>query len=699
MPRTHFHSFFILLLMAMTRLAVPAAAAEPAPVATQELLFGNGTAGPFPLMWTAVRFGSEQVTVNQTRLRLVLDYQIDYETGRIAFNQPLRRDQVAQVEYVYDSGRAKANHAPAQVPLALKVWDAGSGTLQMIGAVAPAAVTGSAPTASLLGFQGETALGGGKLSSLFLMSPGAGEAKGSSWQTAALRFGAARETGAFKFHGNLGQAGAGFVPAQQYGLQQGLRVLDFGAAFEPSKRVSFSSQVNRQEALDPGDRAKEQSSIRNQLALAPADGTKLTLTQESASKARPQGKAETLDAIRAQIEQKLGGRTTATALAERRTSDAAGATTTTGVDLASQVTDRAKLTAGFTRRDSEKEGRADSLGLGLQAGRPQGVSLEGSFNRIRAEKTGADTSTQLRLTAQPSKQLGFHAGFQQRVTDRQGDQTGSELGVSAGRNGLVKVERQVVEKVSASGPGEQEERLRVETAPLRGVKFAASKATKQVGNDPARDTRETSLELAPLREFRVAGALREQEVEGGTAHVRSVSGAMKPANFLDLSGAYKTREAPAADAVVTRDVRLALAPVRGLKLQGAYTENPEDKDGRVLDTTNTTLGLESTIGSLVLGGAYTSGAARASAQATEQTEIRLSLNLWGNSRFYSAYKTSEARGGALTQGRTLSLGFTRSLSSSFYLLLEGEMSQVEVNGVSQPGMGDQRAQAKLGLRF
>jgi hypothetical protein len=53
----------------------------------------------------------------------------------------------------------------------------------------------------------------------------------------------------------------------------------------------------------------------------------------------------------------------------------------------------------------------------------------------------------------------------------------------------------------------------------------------------------------------------------------------------------------------------------------------------------------------------------------------------------------------VTQGRTLSLGFTRSLSSSFYLMLEGELTQVQVNGVAQPGLSDQRAQAKLGLRF
>ncbi|MGM3932440.1 hypothetical protein NA612_23270, partial [Salmonella sp. NW378] len=87
----------------------------------------------------------------------------------------------------------------------------------------------------------------------------------------------------------FGQAGAGFTQAKDYQLQKGLRVLDLSAAFDPSKRLSLTSQIKRQEALDPAGKANEQASITNQLTLAPSSGTKLTLTQESASKARPQG--------------------------------------------------------------------------------------------------------------------------------------------------------------------------------------------------------------------------------------------------------------------------------------------------------------------------------------------------------------------------------------------------------------------------
>jgi len=47
--------------------------------------------------------------------------------------------------------------------------------------------------------------------------------------------------------------------------------------------------------------------------------------------------------------------------------------------------------------------------------------------------------------------------------------------------------------------------------------------------------------------------------------------------FLDLSGAYKTREVPVGDAIVTRDVHLALIPVRDARLNetiGYENETP-----------------------------------------------------------------------------------------------------------------------------
>src|SRR5258708_31632400 len=174
MLRTRFQIAF-LILFGVLRLTLPALGAEPAagsaPIASQELVFGNGTPGPFSLSWTAVRFGSEQLSVNGTRLHFGLDYLIDYTAGTITFSQPLGTNQIAQVDYAYDPLQAKPNHAPAQLPLSMQVWEGGSGSLQMVGAIQAPAAPGGNPAASLLGFRGDTALGGSQLSSLFLLAP------------------------------------------------------------------------------------------------------------------------------------------------------------------------------------------------------------------------------------------------------------------------------------------------------------------------------------------------------------------------------------------------------------------------------------------------------------------------------------------------------------------------------------------------
>src|SRR5712691_11289343 len=107
MRRMRFQIAF-LILFAVLRMTPPALAAEPAAAAvslnTQELVFGNGSSGPFSLSWTAVRFGSERLSVNSTPLHFGLDYLIDYAAGTVTFSQPLQPKQIAQVEYAYDPG-------------------------------------------------------------------------------------------------------------------------------------------------------------------------------------------------------------------------------------------------------------------------------------------------------------------------------------------------------------------------------------------------------------------------------------------------------------------------------------------------------------------------------------------------------------------------------------------------------------------
>src|SRR5205823_1685962 len=103
------------------------------------------------------------------------------------------------------------------------------------------------------------------------------------------------------------------------------------------------------------------------------------------------------------------------------------------------------------------------------------------------------------------------------------------------------------------------------------------------------DSREAFLEIAPGEALRLRGGVQSALTGDEEARTTSLSAALKAPRWLDLSGSYKLRESPARDAVVSRGYTVALTPVRGVTVQGAYQENPEDSQGAVQDELHTSV--------------------------------------------------------------------------------------------------------------
>jgi hypothetical protein len=100
-----------------------------------------------------------------------------------------------------------------------------------------------------------------------------------------------------------------------------------------------------------------------------------------------------------------------------------------------------------------------------------------------------------------------------------------------------------------------------------------------------------------------------------------------------------------------------------------------------------------------ISGTYTLiDAARAAADAA-QTELKLTLDLAPKTRFFSGYRERATREGSLLRDRTYSLGFTRTVGQSLFLLLEGEHTLSDRNGQPLADRTDTRATGSLGLRF
>jgi hypothetical protein len=598
---------------------VGSVAPDPCPF-VEEILLGTGSTGPYPLAWSGLVFASESVAVDGTRVQPGLEYTVDYATGKLQFVRPLSEGHVAQVSYRYDRAQARPNVVAGRLPLDLKLWQGGAGTLQVGGQMAPAA---------------------------------------------------------------------------------GLRQYNMNVSYGPSRWLSFRSQVERVEALDEAQRGQARSLSSHQLTLAPLASSRLTLSRDVRATVRPDGGQNQVAVSRAQLEQKLGARSTATALVERSRASAVsggGRVDRTAFGLTTRPSARAQFTGSYARSESTQTGRETTSSLSLATTPLPRLKLNSQFTERVSDRDGASSSLGLDWNARAGKWIGLDGGVSRKEAARVGTDDVQRLRLSLGP---LSLEGQRTESDRLTGSGAEEQLLRLEAAVMSGLRLGGGRGSRVTGADHATtELSEAFVEIAPDPVFHFRGSLQSAVTGEQEALTKALSAALKAPRLLEVSSAYKSREATTGDALVSRDYVVALTPLRGFKLQGAYRENPEDKNGVVLDQLQRSLGLQSQFGFLGLSGTYSSiDAGPAAPGTTSQMELKLTLDLAAKTRFYSGYRERDSRQASLLRDRTFSLGFTRSVGSSLYLLLEGEYTLSERDGQPLDDPADARANARFGLRF
>jgi hypothetical protein len=680
----------------------PAASAQPTRLPAQEMLFGDGGAGPYLLAWTAVTPGSDVIAVDGHRALPGLDYELDGAAGKLRFRASVQRGQVIQAEYQYDPTAAKPNKTTLSFPLALTLMQDGRSSVQLMGALRQDPRGG---TPALFGFSADTRAAGARITSLFLVSPSAsGDGRAAAPhagvdRTSALRLGAEGETAGIQYRASWTQAGSGFTGAPQLQTPAGLRQVELAASYQPARGLTLTTQSSRTEALTPAQRGQERGLEHYELAYRPSKTGGLSFVQEEARKAKADGTEEETRQSRLQLDQQLGSRTRLDALLERVSTRGTAADDQRGratFSLRSRPWERLTLTTRAERTSSERDGAGSLYGFGAEVQAAAGLVVGADWTQSLTEKSGARADGQLRLALRGPLAVSF--GLQRVDAEQKGTTLGALWNVAAGARGWLKLEGKNTERVAGPGTVETESSYRLQAEPVHGVRLAAGTGTHQASDVPGSDNQEVSLELAPVKAVSLGGGLRTATQGDTTTTVTSVSGALR-ASVINLSGQFKERASDGADRVVTRDYRLALTPVNWLKLDGRYAENPEDKDGQVQDRVATSVGLQTHVGPVTLGGSVSNAEARLSLSQTQQTELRLTLDLAPGCRLYSAYKASDERTLELLHGRTYSFGFTHSVGGDFYLALEGEMTTYTCDGVRLAERDQARANARLGLRF
>jgi hypothetical protein len=214
---------------------------------------------------------------------------------------------------------------------------------------------------------------------------------------------------------------------------------------------------------------------------------------------------------------------------------------------------------------------------------------------------------------------------------------------------------------------------------------------------------QVSLNPRPTVQLGAGLALRQKGISGSpdtlSTAVASVNGTVHPLSFVEFSGSYKSRMAPATDTDTndlfdTSTAKIALVPIKSLRFTGTYAQNPDDGGNTLQRLSRKGLGLETTFGALGLSGGYDWSRSYGTVDVEEAIHADLGLRFSQATQLTVGFLTSQnALTPATSQFVAYTVGFTHALGDRFSLSLNGKRRQ------SAASASDYDASANLGMKF
>ena len=494
----------------------------------QDLCFGNGTSGPFPLSWKHITPGSESVSINGLPQLRGLDYTLDADNGVVSFVRPLPARSVAAVSYQPDPAQAQRNGDARTLPLSVDLLRGEHGYFSF----------------NAIGKQGQDTSGdltlgvgagwsGGpnaRLSShLFYTPVSAVQAgKDAPADSADKRIGlslsgSAKAAGWALFSFGFARAGVSLADAGDDSLRAGQQLFSLSSHLTPIKTVSASIDFHQASPTD-GPQTGATNTMSVAVSVMPSDKTQVAATL-----------AQTGTAV-------------------------GGMTQTQGLTLDAHPTTKLEVSASYGGKNAPGT-NADSSDLSLKTvlSPTKIVSLETSAGQ---SKLGAATTDQqsvlLTLNPHPAMQFGAGLALRQRATDGSPDSLNTAV-------------------ASVSGA------LR----PLSFVEFSASYKSRMA---PARDTAAGDLfdtsaarvALSPFKSVRLVGTYAQNPDDGGDVLQRlarkgvgleTTFGALGLAGGYDWSRRYDARD---TEETIHADLGLRFSPATRLTVGFQARQNALD---------------------------------------------------------------------------------------------------------------------------
>ena len=319
-------------------------------------------------------------------------------------------------------------------------------------------------------------------------------------------------------------------------------------------------------------------------------------------------------------------------------------------------------------------------------------------------KTGTTKNTSVALTVTPSGRMQIGATLAQSGTGTSGMTQTQSVTVDSRPTPKLEVSAAYDGKNAPGTDGDSQTlNLKTVLTPTAAISLEASAAQSRLGA-ATNDQQSVQLSLNPRATVHLGAGLtlRQKGMEGSldslSTAVASFNGTLRPLSFVEFSGSYKSRMAPAGDTDVadlfdTSAARIALSPFKSVHLTATYAQNPDD-NATLQRLASKGLGLETSFGALGLSGGYNWSRRYGAADTEESIHADLGLRFSEATRLTVGFQTSQnALDPSTSQSVAYTVGFTHNLGDRFSLSLNGKRRQTSA------APSDYKASANLGMKF
>ena len=320
-------------------------------------------------------------------------------------------------------------------------------------------------------------------------------------------------------------------------------------------------------------------------------------------------------------------------------------------------------------------------------------------------KAAATTNSSVALTVTPNAKTQVSANLGQNATGP--DSMTQTVGLSVDSHPTTKVEVSAsYNGQNAPGTASDSQAINLKTVLTPGKTYSIQTSAGQSQAGTARhEPAGRSAVTEPARRHAVwRGSGPAPEGTAGSPDtlstaVASFNGSVHPLSFLEFSGGYKNRMAPASDTdpndlFDTSTAKVALSPLKSVHLVGTYAQNPDDDGDTLHRLARKGLGLETSFGALGVSGGYDWSRAYASADVEQAIHADLGLHFSAATQLTVGFQTSQnALSPATSQSNAYTVGFTHTLGDRFSLSVTGKRQQ------SAAASSNYDASANLGMKF